>query len=223
MEPSERDEASIRANRLAADALARGEASGWFEPLYRAAGGNAERVPWADEKPNRWLVEWLDRQSVSPKGSTAVVVGCGLGDDAEELARRGYEVVAFDISETAIDWARRRFPETTVEYRAGDLFELPSLMEGAFDFVFEAYTLQTLPHPVRPVAVTAVASLVAPGGDLLVVGRGSDVEETEGPPWPLTREQLAGFVRAGLLEDTFDDFMDEDRRRWRAHYVRPGA
>lgn len=223
MEPSERDEASIRANRLAAEALARGEATAWFEPLYRAAGGNPERVPWADEKPNPWLIEWLDRQAVSPKGATAVVVGCGLGDDAEELARRGYEVVALDISETAIDWARRRFPDTTVQYRPGDLFELPSTMEGAFDFVFEAYTLQALPHAIRPVAVAAIASLVAPGGELLVVGRGSEVEESEGPPWPLTREQLAGFGRAGLLVESFDDFMDETVRRWRVHYVRPAS
>ena len=28
----------------------------------------------------------------------------GLGDDAEELVRRGFDVTAFDISDTAIQW-----------------------------------------------------------------------------------------------------------------------
>ena len=222
-EPSKRDEANIRANRMAHDAIAHGEATGWFEPLYNAAHGDPEKVPWADEKPNKWLVEWLDQQAIAGRG-TAVVVGCGLGDDAEELARRGFEVTAFDVSPTAIDWAKSRFPETSVEYRATDLFELPTMMEGAFDFVFEAYTLQALPMGVRSVAVQAVASLVAPGGDLLVVCRGSESNQgLEGPPWPLTRLELSGFRSAGLLEDSFDDFMDEVVRRWRVHYLKPAA
>lgn len=223
MEPSKRDEASIRANQLYRNATDRGEALAWFEEIYAAAGGDPERIPWADEKPNPWLVEWLDQQSLSTEGLSAVVVGCGLGDDAEELARRGYQTVGFDLSDTAIDWAKQRFPDTTVEYRQADLFNLPSVM-GTFDFVFEAYTLQALPIPLRSVAVQAVAGLVAPAGDLLVVCRGSESNEgVEGPPWPLTRFELSGFRSAGLLEDSFDDFMDETVRRWRVHYLRPAV
>jgi SAM-dependent methyltransferase len=219
-----RDEANIRARRLSIDAIARGEATGWFEPLYAAAQGNPEKVPWADEQPNRWMVEWLDLQPVSAHGASAVVVGCGIGDDAEELARRGYEVTAFDVSETAIEWARRRFPDTSVVYRVGDLFQLPASMVAGFDFVFEAYTVQALPESVRPVAVDAVASLVAPGGSLLVVTRGRDRDEhPEGPPWPLSREDLKGFELAGLLEDSFDQVMDGEIKRWRVHYLRPSA
>ena len=35
-----------------------------------------------------------------------VVVGCGLGDDVAELLSRGYDAVGFDVSPTAIGWAR---------------------------------------------------------------------------------------------------------------------
>src|SRR6266498_2097846 len=125
MDTDKTNEAAIRARRMSGEALEGGEATAWFEPLYRAAGGDAEKVPWADLSPNRWLVEWLDRQSLSPKGAAAVVVGCGLGDDAEELSERGYEVVGFDVSPTAIEWARERFPDTAVQYRVADLFDLP--------------------------------------------------------------------------------------------------
>ena len=216
-------------DRLAAESISHGDATGWFDEVYRAAGDDPSRIPWADEKPNRWLVEWLDREHPETTGSTAVVVGSGLGDDAEELARRGFEVTAFDISETAIAWARRRFPDSTVEYRNADLFALPSLLEGAFDFVFEAYTLQPLPVDVRGNAIAAVASLAAPGGSVLIVSRGRDDDEpTSGPPpWPLSHGELKGLERAGLMLDRFEDYMDPDRdppiRRFRAHYVKPTA
>jgi SAM-dependent methyltransferase len=223
MEPDKRDQASILGAQLSKEAIARGEATAWFDELYRAAGGDAQRVPWADEAPNPWLVEWLNVQAVSSRDAPACVVGCGLGDDAEELSRRGYDVTAFDIAPTAIDWARKRFPESSVEYRVEDLFALPGPMEGAFDFVFEAYTLQPLPVAIRGVAISSVATLVAPGGELLIVTRGREPEEqlAEAPPWALSTEEIKGFEAAGLMRDTFDDFMDGDVRRWRIHYVRP--
>ena len=222
MDPSKRDEANIRAHKLYADSIERGEATGWFEPIYASAHGDAEKVPWADEKPNPWLLEWIEQQMPPKPGTNAVVSGCGLGDDAEELARRGYDVVGFDISPTAIEWAKQRFPETSVQYRVGDLFDLPSSMVSAFDFVFEAYTLQALPVAVRGVAISAVASLVAPGGELLCVMRGTNGDDPgEGPPWPLMRSEMVGMEAAGLIVDTWDEFMDGAIPRWRIHYLRP--
>lgn len=224
MEP---DESQV--DRLAAEAVARGDATGWFDEIYKAASGDASVIPWADQKPNPWLIEWLDREKPVARGSTAVVVGCGLGDDAEELSRRGFEVTGFDISETAIEWARRRFPDSAVEYRTGDLFNLPGPMEGAFDFVFEAYTLQPLPIGVRDAAIAAVASLVAPGGSLLVVTRGreNDEEPAGPPPWALSYAELELLEHAGLMRSSFEDFIDPFRdaplRRFRAHYMRPSA
>ena len=221
MAPTDRDDARIRAKQLYRDAIDRGEPLAWFEDIYAAAGGDPQRIHWADEESNPWLVEWLDQQGGLTSGLRAVVVGCGLGDDAEELSRRGHQVVAFDLSETAIEWAKSRFPDTTVEYLQADLFDLPTVI-GTYDFVFEAYTLQVLPIPMRSKAVSAIAGLVCESGQLLVVCRGSESnEDLEGPPWPLTRAELGRFREAGLPADSFDDFMDGSVRRFRVHYVRP--
>ena len=214
-------------DRLAAESIGSGDATGWFDAVYKAAESDASRIPWADEKPNRWLIEWLDREKPSAQGASAVVVGCGLGDDAEELSRRGFEVTAFDISETAIGWAKRRFPDSQVQYRTADLFGLPASFENAFDFVFEAYTLQPLPESVRSTAISCVASLAAPGGTVLVVTRGRDDDEplAEPPPWPLSKAELSVFEHAGLVLDTFEDYVDPDRdvpiRRFRVRYLKP--
>src|SRR4051812_7329514 len=90
---------------------------GWFEALYSSANGSTEIIPWADQQPNPHLVAWLDKTNTRGPGR-AIVVGCGLGDDADELARRGFEVDAFDISTTAIDWCGRRFPNSNMHFRA---------------------------------------------------------------------------------------------------------
>ena len=77
-----------RARELAKQHLAEGDAVGWFEPFYAEAGNDPAAIPWADMTVNPGLVAWLDSAGARNLGRTALVVGCGLGDDAEELARR---------------------------------------------------------------------------------------------------------------------------------------
>ena len=69
----------------------------------------------------------------------------------------------------------------------------------------EAYTIQALSADLRPRAMGRIADLVAPGGTLLVIchGRAED-EEVAGPPWPLSRSELAVFRACGLEEARFE-------------------
>ena len=108
-----------RARELAAHHLDRGDALGWFEALYAEAAGNSSHVPWADLRPNPNLVEWFEEKPIEGKDRPALVVGCGLGDDAEFLAQEGFRVTAFDVSPTAIDWCQKRFPGSSVDLRGG--------------------------------------------------------------------------------------------------------
>src|SRR5258708_21752836 len=99
-----------RARQLANEFLDRGDTKGWFEALYKEAQGNPAKIPWADMEPNPNLIEWLNAHSISGNGKKALVSGAGLGDDAEELSRRGFAVTACDISPSAIQWCQGRFP-----------------------------------------------------------------------------------------------------------------
>ncbi len=133
------------ARRLAADSIAGGDDTGWFETLYAAAGRGAATVPWADPAPNPRMVRAL----ADGGGGRAVVIGCGLGDDAEHVASLGFSTVAFDVSPTAVATARRRFPRSAVEYVTADLLSPPHSWTGAFDLVVEVYTLQVLTGAAR--------------------------------------------------------------------------
>jgi 2-polyprenyl-3-methyl-5-hydroxy-6-metoxy-1,4-benzoquinol methylase len=113
-------------------------------------------------------VAWLPTTRSSLIRS-AVVVGCGLGQDAEEVARRGFRTIASDVSPSAVAVARERHPESPVTYVVANLFDLPAGWQEAFDLDVEIVTVQSLPPTRRPEAATAVAGLLAPGGDLLVI------------------------------------------------------
>jgi SAM-dependent methyltransferase len=179
-----------------------------FEEMYAAAGDDLAAVPWANLRPFPPLVEWLDGAGAAvgggaagvdgARGATALVIGCGYGDDAEELARRGFAVSAFDLSPTAIGRARERFPAGRVDYRVADLLDLPAEWTGRFDLVVEIRTLQSLPVAVRRRAAAAIAATVAPGGRLWLFALG---RETHAPhetrPWPVVPEELAELERPG--------------------------
>jgi len=215
-----------RARELAAEALARHDPTGWFETLYREAEELGTPIPWAELAPNPYLRAHVRPRS-RDRGRAAIVVGCGLGDDAEWLAGAGFATTAFDISASAIRACRRRFPRSAVTYRVADLFRAPAEWRGRFDLVYESYTLQVLPVGPRSRAVGRIARLVAPSGELFVVARGREEKEPPGAmPWPLTRAELLGFRDHGLGLTRFEDSLDHERppvRRFRATFRRPTA
>jgi SAM-dependent methyltransferase len=216
-------------NRTIAQEMARASIEqknplGWFETLYARGLDDLSIIPWADMTPNPNLVQCFGNDQPLRKGLSALDVGCGLGDNSEFLSSRGFATTAFDISETAIAWCRRRFPESPVIYRVVDLLRPPLSWRRAFDFVLESYTLQVLPPVVRSEAIAGIASFVAPGGVLLVIARARNAADPEGAmPWPLTREELAVFGSLGLREVSFEDYLDDEEapvRRFRITYCK---
>ncbi len=195
--------------RMVASFQDRGDPTGWCDQVYRAAQGDFRAVFWADLVPSPHLMSWLEGHPVSDKGLRAVTVGCGVGDDAEAMAAHGYQVVAFDISPAAIDLCRKRYPESSVDYRVMDLFAYPPDLTRCFDLVFECNTIQVLPGEFRLRALNAIADLVAPGGTVLVSCRSRQAGEKEDEfPLPLDRAEIDGFVCAGLREVAFEAYDD---------------
>jgi SAM-dependent methyltransferase len=201
--------------RMAAESLAVNDPTGWFERLYAAAESGAAVVPWDRGAPHPLIVEWAERRR--PEGKTALVVGAGLGFDAEFVAGLGFDTTAFDVSATAVETAQERFPASKVRYRTADLLDPPAEWRGAFDLVVESLTVQSMPLGPRAQAIRNVAAMVAPGGTLLVVAFAGD-EHVEGPPWPLSRADIEAFGEN--LEATRVEQVDG---RWRVELRRPAA
>ncbi|MGD9695221.1 MAG: class I SAM-dependent methyltransferase [Thermoleophilia bacterium] len=213
-----------RADRLAADAIAAGEPTGWFERLYGEAKRGEVPMPWNRRGPQPLLAEWAVRRA--PQTGSALVVGCGLGADAEFISDLGLLTTAFDVSQSAVELATARHPDSVVRYAVADVLAPPPAWSGAFDLVVEVYTLQALPPDLRPRAAAAIAGFVAPGGVLLVIAaaRDDDAPPGPGPPWPLTRSEIEGLACPGLgvvAVERIHDGDDPRFTRWRAELRRP--
>jgi hypothetical protein len=157
---------------------------------------------------SRGLVEWLAGGARASSGQRALVVGQGLREDADLVARLGFRVTTFDLATPA--------PR---EYRR------------AFALVVAPYAMERLPPGARAESVLALADLVASGGTLLVLANAREEAGEEGradrwnlsgPPWALAASELEPLERAGLELVRFEDYAEprEGERRFRAEYRR---
>lgn len=214
-----KEEGRRRADALRAKFETSGNIMDWFEACYEQAEGEAALIPWGHGIARPEFVDWLERLPAARRRGRALDVGCGLGDNAERLAQAGFSVTAFDLSPTAISWAKARFAEFNIEWRVADLIDPPDDFIAAFDLVNETYTLQALRPPFREAAIRSLARFVKPGGTLLIVGRGRHEDEPENPPpWPLLRKELDGMAQAGLTLAGFDDFHTARKGRAVRHF-----
>lgn len=176
-----------------------------FDDIYaHLRGKDPTTVPWANASPHRLLTSWLDERSgrgIDWSGQRALVIGAGLGDDANALAELGFRVTAFDYSPHAIAWARERFPDVAVDWHVADLFALPDSWRNAFDLVVEVHTIQALPPTRRQETIRAITGTMATDGDLVVISWTHEAHRPrDGRPWPLTLAEIDSIERHGVVE-----------------------
>jgi SAM-dependent methyltransferase len=221
---SPNEDARERARRFAAEFIAKHDDPNWHAKLCSSSASDSDLASWSNLTPDPLLIDWLTVHLSPPVCVRALVVGCGLGDDAEELADWGFKVTAFDISTAAIEWCRDRFVGSAVTYVVGDLLHPPAEFLGSFDFILEDSTLQTMGRAAVGVAVKNLSDLLSPGGMLLIITRGRRDSEPipQTAPLPLMRADLDPIERVpGMRLIQFEDFMDHEDppvRRFRAVY-----
>ena len=213
------------ADRLAQESVAAGDPTGWFDRLWSQARDGTTTMPWDSRTAHPLLTEWTATVPTAERPTSAVVVGCGLGADAEHIGAWGVPTTAFDISPVVVELARARYPRSPVDYRQADLFAVPPAWHRGFALVVDVYTVQALPRAVRSATTRAVADLIAPGGTsvsiMAALEPGGDPDK--GPPWPLTRAEIDAFAES--LDPVSVEKLYADRAGgrmfWRAVFRRP--
>lgn len=192
----------------------------WFEAVYARAGADPAKVPWASLSAHPLTKSWICQQYFDLKGLNVLDIGCGLGDNAECFSAYGAQVTAFDFVAEAVEWAKRRFPVTNVNYQIADLFDPPEDWRQKFDLLHECYTLQALSAGLLPKALGVLKSLLKPKGKLLIVARArAEDEAVSGPPWPLPPSFFKEAGTQGFFIQALEDISataEVGRRHWRA-------
>ncbi|MGB1295170.1 MAG: class I SAM-dependent methyltransferase [Flavobacteriales bacterium] len=178
----------------------------WFETLYSNSNESGEGVPWANMSPHPIFKDWLAQNKNCGEGKTALVIGCGMGDDAIALEQNGFSVTAFDVSESAIELCKKRFPQSEVNFVQADLIEGIPEWQGQFDFVLEIYTIQALPPKYESILIGHICDFVAEKGEILMISEIQNNKRTfeVGPPWLLNISYVDAFEQHGFKRTFYD-------------------
>jgi SAM-dependent methyltransferase len=117
--------------------------------------------------------------------------GCGSGDNAVEIARRGIEVVGVDVAPTAIHQARAKAAGLSATFLVADALQLDRLGR-TFPSVLDCGLFHTFDDEERPAYVDSVAAVTERVLHLLCV---SDAAPgTDGPRRVSQAELRAAFA-----------------------------
>ncbi|GAA0497162.1 hypothetical protein Ade02nite_54680 [Paractinoplanes deccanensis] len=163
-----------------------------FDALYTAA----TKPPWEIGAPQPALAELLDTGIRGPK---VLDLGCGTGDLALALARRGHHVTGVDVSHTAVDTARAKATAAglDIHFDVQDATTL-TLTSGPFDTLIDSGLLHNL-HRRGGTRATdylrRLPELAAPGATVLVLA----ISHEPGQDWGLTPD----YLNAAFAEPTW--------------------
>jgi SAM-dependent methyltransferase len=147
----------------------------WFEAAYRQTARDPWGLTWRPTQLYRYnvMASELDR-CISAQHlavDSVVDVGCATGDFLNLLAEslphgRQRRLIGADLSGTAIDRARSRYPH--LEFWISGLDALPQQLAAPADLVCCLEVLYYLAAEDRPRALATLRSILRPGGLLLV-------------------------------------------------------
>jgi len=165
----------------------------WDERYQQQA---VESMPWFYTELDDDLRQALDQLGV--RAGSALDLGSGPGTQAMQLAQRGFEVTAVDISAAAIQLAREKAESQglTITWQQDDI--LSTRLTGPFDLIFDRGCFHVLPPERRPDYVATVVGLLKPGGYLFLKCFSHHQPGTQGPH-RFTPEQIREIFRAQLL------------------------
>ncbi len=123
--------------------------------------------------------------------------GCGTGENALYLASRGHEVWGLDFIPVAIERANVKAKERGlgVHFQVGDSLKLDQLGR-TFDTVIDCGLFHTFADEERPLYVSALATVVRPGGSVHILCF-SDQEPPGLGPRRVTQQEIRDAFRDG--------------------------
>ena len=158
-------------------------------------------LPWQIDRPQPEVLRLIEEGKFE---SPVLDLGCGAGDNALELARRGYRVLGMDLVPEALRLAREKAAKAGLahppEFLLGDALslgesglEVETVLDCALFHIFE--------DEERPAYVRGLEAVLSPGGRLHILSF-SELETREPGPRRLTQESITGaFGRGWTLEE----------------------
>ncbi|MDD3399033.1 MAG: class I SAM-dependent methyltransferase [Candidatus Methanomethylophilaceae archaeon] len=175
-------------------------------------------------------------------GIRALDIGCGNGKSTAYLLESGCEVTGIDVSETAVQGCRERFPSAAFQVADATLLPFP---DGSYDLVLMVHVLEHLDSDSRTQAMQEAWRVLAEGGTIylqafnrqdLRYGKGEKGTEEHsfrrgnGIVYHyFDADEIASLAPEGCLTfckeqvDPVRFANDERRARWVCRFLRPSS
>jgi cyclopropane fatty-acyl-phospholipid synthase-like methyltransferase len=136
---------------------------GW-DAMYQQRA--VDSMPWFYPELDDDLKQALDELGL--QAGSALDLGSGPGTQAMHLARRGFDLIATDVSGVAIRLAREKAEAQglAISWLEDDI--LATRLAGHFDLIFDRGCFHVLPPERRAEYVSTVAALLKPGAYLFL-------------------------------------------------------
>jgi SAM-dependent methyltransferase len=120
---------------------------------------------------HRYATEWHIPEAAGfagARGKRVLEVGCGLGTDGAQFARAGADYTGVDLTEAAVELARRNFEiqQLPGTFRTADAEKL-DFPDESFDLIYSHGVLHHTPDTAQ--AVREVHRVLRPGGQAIVM------------------------------------------------------
>ncbi len=120
---------------------------------------------------HRYTKEWHIPEAADfagARGLSVLEIGCGLGTDGAQFAKAGARYTGVDLTEAAIELARKRFEIAGLpgEFRVADAENL-DFADESFDRIYSHGVLHHTPDTAR--AVAEIHRVLKPGGRAMVM------------------------------------------------------
>jgi len=149
-------------------------------------------MPWDAGRVPASLDEFIARHR---ERGRILVPGCGTGYEVRRLAEAGFDVLAIDFSQAAIEAAQAHLGEYAARVRLADYFDFAG-DDTPFDALYERAFLCALPRRMWGQWAARTAQLVRPGG--LLFGLFFFDNNSKGPPFGTSQVELDALLGASF-------------------------
>ena len=171
-------------------------------------------MPWFTPVLDPDFAETL--KSFNLRSGRVLDLGTGPGTQAIALAKIGFEVVASDISGTAVKKAEALAQQKSLTIRFVQDDILATKLEAPFDIVFDRGIFHIFPPAERPAYVRSVRCLLKEGGYLFLKCF-SDQEPPGEGPYRLSEADLRGALEPAFKVRTVRATLFEGVRQPKPH------
>ncbi len=127
------------------------------------------------DKPQSFLLKFFKKHRNEIANARILDLGCGTGRNSNYLAQKGVEVYGLEISDTAIELAKKRAGELgldNVHYLKKSIGEKYPFADNFFDFVFDITSSNSLNEEERKIYLSEVARVLKKTPKIFGLGKG---------------------------------------------------